>query len=244
MFIIQKITAVRPPPGRSHGRGGRESLTAPSGCTHTQYGGHREHLEGETQPGWEGAGSVRQGYGDRGSPGRHASAAIGAEGGRGRQERGCPLPAGCAPRPRTHAHADPGRERGSGRKPQPRDPQRAKKEAVSCTSPCSAPALSSQLLLETQPSLQLPALGSCRTRRRLEPSTQLLRPRAPRAHPPPAPGARRFPSVHPLLLPHLLLSPLPPPPGPPSAPGIPAAASEWAPDAAQRWSRRMPELRA
>lgn len=87
----------------------------------------------------------------------------------------------------------PGRERGSGRKPQPRDPQRAKKEAVSCTSPCSAPALSSQLLLETQPSLQLPALGSCRTRRRLEPSTQLLRPRAPRAHPPPAPGARRSP---------------------------------------------------
>ncbi|XP_063090864.1 uncharacterized protein LOC134472692 [Cavia porcellus] len=61
------------------------------------------------------------------------------------------------------------------------------------TSPCCAPALSSQLLLETQPSLQLPALGSCRTRRRLEPSTQLLRPRAPRAHPPPAPGARRSP---------------------------------------------------
>lgn len=51
LFIIQKITAVRPPPGRSHRRGSCESLTAPSGCTHTQYGWHLEHLGKETQPG-------------------------------------------------------------------------------------------------------------------------------------------------------------------------------------------------
>lgn len=84
MFIIQKITAVRPPPGRSHGRGGRESLTAPSGCTHTQYGGHREHLEGETQPGWEGAGSVRQGVR---RPGLPRKTCIGSDRSRGRQRQ-------------------------------------------------------------------------------------------------------------------------------------------------------------
>lgn len=60
LFIIQKITAVRPPPGRSHRRGSCESLTAPSGCTHTQYGWHLEHLGKEIQPRGGGGGGPCQ----------------------------------------------------------------------------------------------------------------------------------------------------------------------------------------
>lgn len=75
LFIIQKITAVRPPPGRSQRRGGRESLTAPSGCTHAQYGRHLEHLGKEIQPrggGWGGGTVSNKGFEDRGDPGKHA----------------------------------------------------------------------------------------------------------------------------------------------------------------------------
>lgn len=75
LFIIQKITAVRPPPGRSHRRGSCERLTAPSGCTHTQHGWHLEHLGKERQPrgaGVRGAAVSNKGYEDRGAPGKHA----------------------------------------------------------------------------------------------------------------------------------------------------------------------------
>lgn len=113
LFIIQKITAVRPPPGRSHRRGSCESLTAPSGCTHTQYGWHLEHLGKETQPG-DREDRVKQGVRRSGRPWKTCFSRDGGRGRRRQAETGRPLPSGCTPKPR-HSHtrrpADPGEER-------------------------------------------------------------------------------------------------------------------------------------
>lgn len=218
MFIIQKIATVRPPPGRSHRRGSCESLTAPSGCTHTQYGWHLEHLGKETQP--EGREDCVKQRVRR--PGRPRKTCTSNGRGRGRRRRagtGCPLPSGCTPKPRrshTRRPADPGGGELGIRKKAPATAARAGK--IQGTSPCKEPALCSQLLLETQPGSANSLLSGASARAAVwsGPVSSLRRARSPHLRLPPA---RRSPaysgwltlSLPPALFPlfHLLLSHLP-----------------------------------